>query len=188
MQVTAARLPEVLLIRPQVYHDRRGHFLEIYQRDRYAAAGIVDGFVQDNVSFSNKGVLRGLHYQLGNPQDKLVVVLQGRIFDVAVDIRRNSPTFGQWISAELCSEDYTQIYIPRGFAHGFCVLSESATVLYKCTDFYAPSQERGILWNCPALGIRWPILEPIVSDKDLTLPSLESIPPGELPVASGAES
>jgi dTDP-4-dehydrorhamnose 3,5-epimerase len=184
MQVSPTNLPEVLLIRPRLYHDQRGHFLEIYQRERYAGSGIGHEFVQDNVSFSRKGVLRGLHYQLGHPQDKLVVVLQGRILDVAVDIRRDSPTFGRWISAELSSEDYTQIYIPRGFAHGFCVLSESATVLYKCTDYYAPSDERGILWNCPTIGIRWPISGPIVSDKDLALPPLGAIPATDLPVAS----
>jgi dTDP-4-dehydrorhamnose 3,5-epimerase len=180
MEVSATDLPEVLLVQPRVFHDRRGHFFEIYQHERYSQSGVVGHFVQDNVSFSKRDVLRGLHYQAGQAQDKLVVVLNGRIFDVAVDIRRGSSTFGQWVSAVLSSDEYTQIFIPKGFAHGFCVLSDSATVLYKCTDYYSPSQERGIRWDCPTLNVSWPISTPIVSDKDLTLPHLSSVPPDDL--------
>lgn len=182
MEVTSLDLPEVLLIRPKVFHDPRGHFLEIYQSRRYADSGLSAVFVQDNVSFSRQGVLRGLHYQLGQPQDKLIVVLSGRIFDVAVDIRRESPRFGRWTTAILSSETYAQLFVPKGFAHGFYVLSETATVLYKCSDYYSPAQERGIRWDCPQLAIPWPATTPIVSDKDSVLPTLESVPPGDLPV------
>ncbi len=186
MEVVATELPEVLLVRPRLFHDRRGHFLEIYQRERYVQSGMADGFVQDNVSFSTRGVLRGLHYQLAQSQDKLIVVLNGRIFDVAVDVRRNSPQFGRWTTAVLSSDDYTQLYVPKGFAHGFCVLSETATVLYKCTEYYSPSQERGIRWDCPTLNIAWPVKEPIISDKDLALPALKDIVPGDLPTAQAS--
>jgi dTDP-4-dehydrorhamnose 3,5-epimerase len=187
MEVFATELPEVLLIRPRLFRDPRGHFLEIYQRERYVESGVADGFVQDNVSFSTQGVLRGLHYQLGRAQDKLIVVLNGRIFDVAVDIRRNSPRFGRWTTAELSSDDYTQLYVPKGFAHGFCVLSETATVLYKCTDYYSPSQERGIRWDCPSLGIAWPVKDPIISEKDLALPALKGVPRGDLPMFGSSD-
>lgn len=188
MEVAATDLPEVLLVRPRLFHDQRGHFLEIYQYERYADSGVPGHFVQDNVSFSKKGVLRGLHFQAGQPQDKLVVVLNGRIFDVAVDIRRNSPRFGRWVSAVLSSDDYMQIFVPKGFAHGFCVLSESATVLYKCTDYYSPAEERGIRWDCPTLDIQWPVSNPIVSDKDLALPTIESVPSGDLPILESPAS
>ncbi len=181
MEVVSMDLPEVLLIRPRLFHDQRGHFLEIYQHQRYAASGVSREFVQDNVSFSSQGVLRGLHYQLGQPQDKLIVVLSGRIFDVAVDIRRGSPRFGRWTTAILSSEDYAQLFIPKGFAHGFYVLSETATVLYKCSDYYSPALERGIRWDCPGLAIEWPEGTPIVSEKDLALPALDGVPPGDLP-------
>ncbi len=188
MEVVSTDFPEVLLIRPRLFHDRRGHFLEIYQQERYAEWCMAHPFVQDNVSFSSQGVLRGLHYQLGQAQDKLIVVLNGRIFDVAVDIRRNSPLFGRYTTAVLSSDDYTQLFVPKGFAHGFCVLSQTATVLYKCTDYYSPSQERGIRWDCPGLSIPWPLKEPIVSDKDLALPVLESVPADDLPAHPSFEA
>jgi len=181
MDVVSTDLPEVLLIHPRLFHDQRGHFLEIYQHQRYAAWGVSREFVQDNLSFSTRGVLRGLHYQLGQPQDKLIVVLSGRIFDVAVDIRRGSPRFGRWTTVILSSEDYAQLFVPKGFAHGFYVLSETATVLYKCSDYYSPPQERGIRWNCPRLAIQWPAGTPMVSEKDLALPTLDGVPPRDLP-------
>lgn len=179
-------LPEIIVVEPDIHGDQRGHFLETYQRRRYLQYGIPDGFVQDNLSYSEKGVLRGLHYQLGRPQGKLLWVLYGEIFDVAVDIRRGSPTFGKWASFILSSENYRQVYFPEGFAHGFCVISESAIVSYKCTDFYEPKEERGLRWDDPSLGIDWPVKEPILSGKDRRYPTLESIPVGDLPTL-GAE-
>ena len=178
-------VPEVLIVEPDVHGDGRGYFLETYRAQRYAEQGLPDTFVQDNLSFSRKGVLRGLHYQLGRPQGKLVWVLQGEVFDVAVDIRRGSPTFGRWVSATLSSADHRQLYVPEGFAHGFCVLSETALFTYKCTDYYAPEEERGIRWDDPALGIDWPVAEPIVSDKDRAYPALENVPEGDLPLLEG---
>jgi len=181
MKVTPTQLPEVLLIEPRIFPDPRGHFLETYQADRYQEAGIPGRFVQDNLSYSLKGVLRGLHYQLGRPQGKLVLVAQGVIFDVVVDIRKSSPRFGRWMSIELDSRDYRHLYVPEGFAHGFCVLSSEATVIYKCTDYYAPAEERGIPWNDPSLGIDWPINDPILSTKDLVYPNLQDEAPDQLP-------
>jgi dTDP-4-dehydrorhamnose 3,5-epimerase len=181
MEVLTTDLPEVLLIRPRLFQDPRGLFFEAYQLRRYTDSGVQATFVQDNVSFSTKGVLRGLHYQLGHPQDKLIAVLQGRILDVAVDIRRGSPRFGRWAAVVLSSDDHAQLFIPKGFAHGFCVLSETATVLYKCSDYYAPAEERGIRWDCPGLAIDWPTEDPLVSEKDLALPTLKDMAPDELP-------
>ena len=175
-------LPEILRIEPDVFEDDRGYFLELYRTEKYREHGISTAFVQDNLSSSKKGVLRGLHYQLDRPQGKLVYAVQGEIFDVAVDIRRGSPTFGKWISNILSSENNHQIFIPGGFAHGFCVLSESAHVMYKCTDFFDPASERGIIWNDPILQIEWPVEQPILSDKDMTYQSIEQIPREELPV------
>ena len=182
MNIRETILPGVLIIEPNIFEDARGHFLEIYQHDRYAMQGITARFVQDNVSFSKKNVLRGLHYQLHNPQGKLVMVLDGRIFDVSVDIRRGSPTFGKWFGTVLSSHDYQQVYVPQGFAHGFCVLSETAKILYKCTDYYAPSDERGIIWNDSTLGIGWPVAEPLLSEKDASFRAMNEIAPAELPV------
>ncbi len=156
----------VVLIEPDVFNDPRGYFLETYHAGKYAKGGIAGPFVQDNFSHSVRGTLRGLHYQLKRAQGKLVMALEGRIFDVAVDIRRGSPSFGQWVGVELSGENKRQLYIPPGFAHGFCVLSETADVLYKCTDVYSPAHERGIIWNDPTLAIDWPIAEPLVSQKD----------------------
>lgn len=180
MIITNTTLPGVLLIAPRLFKDQRGHFLETYQAQRYSEYGIPDEFVQDNLSCSLRRVLRGLHYQLGRPQGKLVMVADGEIYDVAVDIRKGSSTFGKWVGSNLSSDNYQQIYIPQGFAHGFCVISERATVIYKCTDYYAPSEERGIRWDDPALAITWPVSDPIVSDKDQAYPFLAELPPDQL--------
>jgi dTDP-4-dehydrorhamnose 3,5-epimerase len=169
------------LVEPDVYKDDRGFFLETYHQKKYSEEGIAKSFVQDNRSNSAKNVLRGLHYQLRNPQAKLVYVITGEIFDVAVDIRRGSPTFGKWEGVYLSSENNCQMYIPEGFAHGFCVLSETADVLYKCSDFYHPDDEFGILWSDPAIGIGWPVAEPILSPKDSKYPQLKEITNSMLP-------
>ncbi len=169
-------LAGVKLIHPAVFEDPRGFFMETFHQGTYAGAGIDGPFVQDNYSHSCRGTLRGLHYQRKNAQDKLVFVVTGEIFDVAVDIRRGSPTFGRWFGARLSEENRTQIYVPKGFAHGFCVLSKTADVMYKCTDVYAPGDEYGILWSDPAIGIDWPCAEPILSDKDQLHPRLADAP------------
>jgi len=166
------KLKAVVLVEPDVFEDPRGYFLETYHAGRYAEGGIAGPFVQDNFSHSVRGTLRGLHYQLKHAQGKLVMALTGRIFDVAVDIRKGSPTFTQWVGVELSGENKRQLYIPPGFAHGFCVLSDTADVLYKCTDVYAPQDERGIVWNDPAIAIAWPIAEPLLSRKDQAYPCL----------------
>jgi dTDP-4-dehydrorhamnose 3,5-epimerase len=175
MRITPTAIPEVLLIEPDVFGDSRGFFMETWNRQNYAELGLDVDFVQDNHSRSSKGVLRGLHYQLERPQGKLVHVVSGKVFDVAVDIRKGSPTFGQWAGAELSEENQHQFYIPPGFAHGFCVLSDSADFLYKCTDFYAPEYEHGILWNDPVIGIEWPGSDYIVSEKDANNGSLKDM-------------
>lgn len=161
MQFQPANISEILLITPKVFGDERGFFMETYQSRSFAEAGIQARFVQDNHSRSKQGVLRGLHYQLQQTQGKLVRVILGEIFDVAVDIRRSSPTFGQWAGVHLSAENRQQLWVPPGFAHGFYVLSEWAEVLYKATDFYAPQWERSILWNDPAIGIAWPLLSDV---------------------------
>lgn len=166
MKITATELPEVLLIEPDVFGDSRGFFIETWHREKYADQGLDVDFVQDNHSRSSKGVLRGLHYQLEQPQGKLVRVVSGAVLDVAVDVRKGSPTFGRWVSAELTEENQHQLYIPPGFAHGFCVLTDSADFLYKCSDFYAPQYECGILWNDPDIGIDWPGSDFKISAKD----------------------
>jgi dTDP-4-dehydrorhamnose 3,5-epimerase len=177
-----SRIPEIVIIEPDVFRDDRGHFLEGYHRQRYQEHGLPDRFVQDNFSFSRHGVLRGLHYQLGKPQGKLVWVAQGEVFDVAVDIRKGSPTFGQWVGLTLSSEGLKQVYIPEGFAHGFCVTSETALFAYKCTDYYAPQEERGIRWDDPSIGIEWPVSRAIVSKKDSQYPRLDNICAENLPI------
>jgi dTDP-4-dehydrorhamnose 3,5-epimerase len=169
MDFIPTRIPDVILIQPKIFHDERGIFFESYQKQYFAEVNISLGFVQDNCSGSKQGVLRGLHYQVKQPQGKLVSVIVGEIFDVAVDIRRSSTTFGQWIGINLSSHDKHQLWIPPGFAHGFYVLSEWAEVLYKTTDYYAPQWERTILWNDPTLGIKWPLIGegiPLLSSKD----------------------
>jgi dTDP-4-dehydrorhamnose 3,5-epimerase len=178
MKVTPTAIPEVLLIEPRVFGDARGFFFESFnQRAFQEAAGLNLEFVQDNHSRSSQGVLRGLHYQIQQPQGKLVRVVRGRVFDVAVDIRKSSPTFGQWAGVELTEDNHKQIWIPQGFAHGFVVLSDTADFLYKTTDYYAPAHERCIAWNDPAIGITWPQgLTPQLSAKDqagLTLAQAE---------------
>ena len=166
MQLIPTAIPDVLILEPKVFGDHRGFFLETYRREVFAQAGIPD-FVQDNHSKSSRGVLRGLHYQIQQPQGKLLRVVQGEVFDVAVDMRRSSPTFGQWVGEILNTDNKRALYVPPGFAHGFYVLSETAEVIYKCTTYYAPQYERSLLWNDPAIGIKWPLgAEPLLSDKD----------------------
>jgi dTDP-4-dehydrorhamnose 3,5-epimerase len=167
MNVIPTELPGVLIVEPKVHGDARGFFFEAYQQRRYADAGIPGPFVQDNISRSARGILRGLHYQHPRAQGKLISVLGGRIWDVAVDVRRGSATFGKWVGVELSDENRRQLWVPGGFAHGFCVLSDSADVAYKCTDLYAPEHEHTILWNDPQLAIRWPVEQPKLSAKDL---------------------
>ncbi len=167
MKVIDTKIADVKMIEPSVFNDDRGYFVETFQADRYQRLlGIDKAFVQDNYSRSRKGVLRGLHYQKVNPQAKLVRVVRGAIFDVAVDIRKGSVTFGQWVGVELTETNMRQLYIPEGFAHGFVALTEIADVEYKCTDYYDPSNEACIKWNDPDLGITWPIKSVILSDKD----------------------
>lgn len=167
MQIHKTDLPGVLIIEPKVFGDERGYFMETWQRERYADGVTPETFVQDNVSFSRKGVLRGLHFQKVNPQGKLVYVLLGEVFDVAVDIRIGSPTFGQWTSVMLSAENKKQFFIPAGFAHGFCVSSDTALFAYKCTDKYNPQSEFSVLWNDPDLNIPWPTDAPELSAKDI---------------------
>ena len=175
MEIIKTSIPEVIVFVPPVFTDSRGYFLETYQQKKYAEAGISKPFVQDNQSYSTKNVLRGLHFQLRHPQAKLVRVTQGSVFDVAIDIRKNSPTFGKWHGEILSAENKKQMYIPENFAHGFCVLSDSAEFVYKCTDFYVPGDESGLIWSDSQLGIKWPIELPILSDKDAVLPSLADV-------------
>lgn len=174
MNVIETALPGVLIIEPKVFGDARGFFLESWNAKSFADAGIAVDFVQDNHSRSAHGVLRGLHYQLENPQGKLVRVTQGAVFDVAVDIRRSSPTFRQWVGVELSADNHRMLWIPPGFAHGFLVLSDSADFLYKCTTLYHPPSDRGIRWDDPDIGIQWPSLsgEPQLSAKDAAAPRL----------------
>lgn len=175
MKVTPTSLPEVLLIEPKVFGDARGFFYESWNERAFAAAGINAHFVQDNHSRSDRNVLRGLHYQIRQTQGKLVRAMAGSIFDVAVDIRRSSPRYGQWVGVHLSAETHNAVWVPPGFAHGFCVVSEYAEVLYKATDFYAPEHERSILWNDPAIGIVWPLSgAPLLSAKDANAAPLAS--------------
>lgn len=166
MDIQNLPLAGLKLLTPRVFTDERGYFFESWQQKKLSNLGFSEKFVQDNLSFSKHGVLRGLHYQFPAWQGKLVQVLQGEIFDVAVDIRRDSPTFGKWHGVTLDDRSHAQLYLPPGFAHGFCVLSDTARVLYKCTDYYAPSDEHTLIWNDPAIGIDWPIKNPVLSAKD----------------------
>jgi dTDP-4-dehydrorhamnose 3,5-epimerase len=181
MRVIETALSGVLIIEPRVFEDPRGFFLEGYQEARYRQAGIHAAFVQDNVSRSRRGVLRGLHYQLRQPQGKLVSVVRGQVFDVAVDIRRGSPSFGRWVGVLLDDLNHRQLYIPPHFAHGFCVLSEEADFGYKCTDYYHPESEQGIIWDDPEIGIEWPLQDILLSDKDACNPRLSEQAPEKLP-------
>ena len=170
MNVTRTEIPEVIVLEPRVFRDERGFFLESYNRQNYRDAGIELEFVQDNHSRSQRGTIRGLHAQINRPQGKLIRVTAGEIFDVAVDVRRGSPSFSHWVGAWLTAENFRQMYVPPGFVHGFCVTSEVAEVQYKCTDFYDPASEISVQWNDPEIGIDWPleeIVEPILSKKDL---------------------
>ena len=184
MNVIPTKLHEVLIIEPRTFHDPRGYFLETWNRPRYEAFGLPSHLVQDNVSFSRQGVLRGLHFQNPHAQGKLVFAASGEIFDVAVDVRRGSPTYRQWVGVVLSSENNRQLYIPEGFAHGFCVLSETALVTYKCTEVYKPEGDASILWDDPDIGIDWPIKNPILSDKDRLAPTLATMATDRVPTYS----
>ena len=174
-------LEDVILIRPLVFEDKRGFFTETFRLNNFHKAGIRKPFVQDNLSRSVHGTLRGLHYQIINPQAKLVMVTEGEILDVAVDIRHNSPNFGKYVAHRLSEENKEMLYIPEGFAHGFFVLSERATFLYKCSDYYYPAGERGIRWDDPKVGIEWPDDKPVLSDKDRNLPLLSELDDSDIP-------
>ncbi|MPL68870.1 dTDP-4-dehydrorhamnose 3,5-epimerase [bioreactor metagenome] len=182
MRRLETKLPGVIIIEPKVFGDNRGFFQETWQKSRYEAIGITGEFVQDNLSFSTRGVLRGLHYQQPHAQGKLVSVILGEVFDVAVDIRVGSPTFGQWVGVVLTGDNHRQLWIPPGFAHGFCVTSEQAYFTYKCTDVYTPEAEGGVMWNDPDIGIEWPLCDVSLSAKDKEYQRLKDISPELLPV------
>ncbi len=175
MRFLSTALPGVLIVEPDVHRDGRGYFLETYHAEKYRAGGVVPAFVQDNHSRSLHGTLRGLHLQVRRPQGKLIRVIEGEIFDVAIDVRRGSPAFGRWVGVTLSSENFRQCYIPPGFAHGFCVTSDVAQVEYKCTELYDPAGEIGVVWSDPTLAITWPIAAPRLSDRDRQLPLLADI-------------
>ncbi|MPZ18424.1 MAG: dTDP-4-dehydrorhamnose 3,5-epimerase [Luteitalea sp.] len=175
MHVGRTALAGVLIIDPTVHRDERGFFLETYNAARFAQQGITATFVQDNHSRSRRGTLRGLHWQQERPQGKLVRVIEGAIYDVAVDIQPASPTFGRWIGVTISADDFRQIYVPPGFAHGFCVVSDVAQVEYKCTALYDPASERGLIWNDPDVGITWPVTDPILSERDKRHPRLAQL-------------
>ena len=181
LQRIETSLPGVLELRPKVFHDTRGIFFETYNSARFSELGITDTFVQDNHSSSRKGTLRGLHYQLHHPQAKLCRVVEGQALDVVLDVREGSPHFGRWASVVLSAEDHNQIYVPAGFAHGFLALSDTVQFLYKCSDFYDPQDEYGVLWRDTDLKIQWGIESPVVSEKDSRLPTLATIPKECLP-------
>lgn len=175
MDVRELELPGILLLRLDVYRDERGYFQEVWNPARVTVPGVHKEFVQDNIAFSHRGVLRGLHFQQPHEQAKLVIALTGTIYDVAVDVRRDSPTFGQWLGTELSAGTGRMLYIPEGFAHGYQVLSAEAQVLYKCTDIYHPEAEHALAWNDPAIGIRWPLPDPLLSPKDRNAPTLAEL-------------
>jgi len=178
MRFEPTTIPDVMLVRPKVFGDHRGFFMETWHAKVFAEAGIDVPFVQDNHSKSSQGILRGLHYQFRHPQGKLVRVISGEVYDVAVDIRKGSPTYGKWVGEVLSADNKTMLWIPAGFAHGFYVMSDSAEFVYKCTDFYAPEDERSIRWDDPALEIAWPLIngwQPILSEKDAHAPFLKDV-------------
>jgi len=181
MKIVKTELDGVLLLQPTVHEDNRGYFFELYRQQPYQKAGMPPDFVQDNVSFSHKGVIRGLHYQHPNGQAKLIQVLTGAVFDVAVDIRKGSPAFGKWFGTVISAENRHQVFLPAGFAHGFCVVSQHAVLVYKCSDYYHPDSDCGINWTDPAIDIEWPEKNPMLSDKDARLPNLDEIAPENLP-------
>ena len=180
MKINQGTLEGLLILEPQVFEDSRGFFLETYHHTRFNQAGIDQVFVQDNLSFSVRKTLRGLHFQVNYPQTKLIQVITGEIFDVAVDIRPGSATFGQWSGVYLSETNKRQLLIPAGFAHGFCVTSKTAHVTYKCSNYYHPEDESGVLWSDPVIGITWPVDDPIISDKDKNFPLLSNLPPDGL--------
>jgi dTDP-4-dehydrorhamnose 3,5-epimerase len=175
MKFLPLAIPEVVLVEPDVFRDDRGFFLETYHKTKYGGAGLPEEFVQDNHSFSIRGTLRGMHSQVRRPQGKLIRALAGEIFDVAVDLRPGSPTFGRWVGEVLSAENFRQLWVPPGFAHGFCVMSDSAHVLYKCTTFYDKEDEIALLWNDPEVGISWPTETPLLSARDQAAPKLAEI-------------
>jgi dTDP-4-dehydrorhamnose 3,5-epimerase len=182
MRLIPTDLPDITIIEPKVFGDARGYFVETWSQVRYRDAGLAATFVQDNVSRSSQGVLRGLHFQNPKSQGKLVTVLEGEVYDVAVDIRVGSPTFGRTVGVVLSGDNKRQVYVPPGFAHGFCVTSETALFMYKCTELYAPEAEKGVCWNDPDLGIGWPIERPTLSSKDSAYPRLRDIDQSALPM------
>jgi dTDP-4-dehydrorhamnose 3,5-epimerase len=182
VKIERTALPGVIEIAPDVFSDKRGFLTETYHQKRYIDSGIRYTFVQDNLSLSVRHTLRGLHYQHPHSQAKLVQALQGEIFDVVVDVRRGSPCFGRWLGTHLSEQKRHQLFVPEGFAHGFCVLSETALVYYKCSDFYSPESEKGILWSDPDLSIDWPVNMPVISEKDSRYPFLKDLPAERLPV------
>jgi dTDP-4-dehydrorhamnose 3,5-epimerase len=181
MNVSRARLDGLFIIEPECFPDERGYFLETYRNDRYAESGIADRFVQDNLSRSRQGILRGLHFRVRRPQAQLVTVVRGRIFDVCVDLRTGSPTFSQWFGIELSDDRPRQLFMAPGFAHGFCVLSEWADVHYKVTERYDPGDVAGLRWNDPDVGIRWPIATPLLAPRDAAYPLLRELTASHLP-------
>jgi dTDP-4-dehydrorhamnose 3,5-epimerase len=181
MKIIATPIDGLLVIEPKIFKDKRGFFMETYNRQKYEAAGITETFVQDNLSYSKKKTVRGLHFQIRRSQAKLVQAVAGEIFDVAVDLRPASTTFGKWTGARLSDKNGRQMYIPKGFAHGFCVLSEFALFYYKCSDFYAPDDEGGIIWSDQDIGIEWPVENPIISEKDKQYPNLANLAAEQLP-------
>ncbi|MGV7223925.1 MAG: dTDP-4-dehydrorhamnose 3,5-epimerase [Nitrospinales bacterium] len=186
MKIIELELPGVKIIEPDVFPDDRGYFMETYQRNRYREFGIDVQFVQDNLSFSTKGTLRGLHYQYPHFQAKLAQVIQGEVLDVVVDVRRGSPTFGRWSEVRLSEINHRQLFAPVGFAHGYCVLSDSAVFAYKCSDFFMPECEKGVLWSDPDIGVDWPVKMPVLSEKDGQYPLLKDIPDQDLPEYTNA--
>lgn len=181
MNIITTFMDGILIIEPRTFTDKRGFFLETYNQRKYFESGIKTKFVQDNLSYSIKGTLRGLHFQTRHPQAKLVQVISGKIFDVAVDLRPGSLTFGKWIGTQLSDKNRRQMFIPEGFAHGFCVLSKIAYFHYKCSDFYSPDDEGGIIWSDPDIGIEWPVKNPIISEKDNHYPNLSDLTAEQLP-------
>lgn len=180
MEFEKTEIEDVLLLKPRIFKDQRGIFLESYRKSLFRERGLDIDFVQDNVSSSQHRAIRGLHYQIENPQDKLIMVMRGRVLDVAVDLRRSSPTFGRHVRRMISEENRHQLFVPKGFAHGFSVLSEEALVYYKCSDYYNPEGERGLYWNDPELDIDWNVDDPIISEKDLNQPKLAEIPTEDL--------
>ena len=181
MKIITTSIKGILIIEPVTFRDKRGFFMETYNRNRYNASGINATFVQDNLSCSLKNTVRGLHFQIKHPQAKLIQVITGEIFDVAVDLRPGSATFGKWTGILLSDENRRQVFIPEGFAHGFCVLSEFALFYYKCSDFYAPDDEGGIIWSDQDIGVKWPVENPIISEKDKQYPKLTGLSTEQLP-------